>query len=149
MKKPLAVILLIIGGAVAWFALLTGSYLLAAVSDRGGSASLVVIPILILAAATFGFDCLRRLYRRKFGLNAPLFFLCAFIFPAAWAAYSLPETFRKRGFSYGGSDSSFYLGGLTEYYEQVFTPVAAITILAGALIWFGISALTEWVNEKR
>lgn len=149
MKKPLAVVLLIVGSAVAWIALLFGSAMLGTVSDTGGSASVMVIPILILAAATFGFDCLRKLYRRKFGLNAPLFFLCAYILPAAWAAYTLPETFRKRGFAYGGSDSSFYLGGLTEYYEQTFTPVAAVTILAGALIWFGLSALTEWVNEKR
>lgn len=148
MKKPLAVVLLIVGSAVAWFVLLFGSSMLGAVSDTGDSASVVVIPILILAAATFGFDCLRKLYRRKFGLNAPLFFLCAYILPAAWAAYTLPETFRKRGFAYGGSDSSFYLGGLTEYYEQTFTPVAAVTILAGALIWFGVFTVVEHVREK-
>lgn len=96
-NKVLAAALLSAGSLIAWFLLIFGSYLLGAVSDTGGSASLVIVPIAILLLATFGFDCLRKLYRRKFDIKAPLFYLCAYAFPLVWTVISLIDTFKHYG----------------------------------------------------
>lgn len=102
-NKVLAAALLSAGSLIAWFLLIFGSYLLGAVSDTGGSASLVIVPIAIPLLATFGFDCLRKLYRRKFDIKAPLFYLCAYAFPLVWTVISLIDTFKHYGNAYGGS----------------------------------------------
>lgn len=148
-NKVLAAALLSAGSLIAWFLLIFGSYLLGAVSDTGGSASLVIVPIAIPLLATFGFDCLRKLYRRKFDIKAPLFYLCAYAFPLVWTVISLIDTFKHYGNAYGGSDSDFYLGGLKEYYEQTFTPVAAMTVFGGMALWFGVWAFISAKNNAK
>lgn len=78
--------MLIIGGIAAWFVLIFGGMLLGLVIyDNYG----LICPVIITLAATFGIDRLRVLYRKKYSLKAPLFYLCAYASAAAWAVCSL------------------------------------------------------------
>lgn len=76
MKKTLAIIILLIAASAVIYGL-SFVYLLIALAlfDSGG----VLIDIAVTLAAGIGVDRLRRLYRRKYGLKAPLFFVCAYL----------------------------------------------------------------------
>lgn len=138
MKKPLAIILLIIGGAAAGFVLIIGCMLLGLVTyDIYG----FICPTVITLLATFGVDRLRILYRKKYDLKAPLFYLCAYFSEAVWAVCSLAATIKRLHSGY-----DWWFAGLAEWYDRVFVPVETAELLAGALLWLGITTI---INQYR
>lgn len=124
LKKIFAIILLIIIGVVALLVMVIAGMLLGHVADYKNSGLGLVIRIAVALAGTFGVDRLRILYKKKYGLKAPLFCLCAYAPIAIWAVCSI-ATFIFFGYSYSGYS---YLVAET------------VIVLAGALLWLAVSA---------
>lgn len=133
MKKKTAVILLIIGSVLVWTTLWIGNYFLYLIGEISFG---VALPIVVLITATFGIDCLRRLFLRKYLLGTGWFMLCAYAPAAGWAIPVLIISLSHRDFKY-----DWFMSGFTKAYEQVYTYVAAAAILGGALLWLGISSI--------
>lgn len=75
MKKPLAIVLLILGGFAGIFGLsLVNLILFGNLLSLGN-----LVGLILTASAAFGIDGLRVLFARKYGLSAPKFFLCAYV----------------------------------------------------------------------
>lgn len=75
MKKPLAIFLLIIGGAAA-IALISAANLMLFFGLYGGG---LLLAILVTAGAVFGMTRLRGVFERHYGISAPRFGLLAFV----------------------------------------------------------------------
>ena len=75
MRKELAITLLILGGAAAFFGLSFADLMLVLVLLHGG----FLIAIVVVGGAAFGINKLRGVFAEKYGLSAPKFFLCAYV----------------------------------------------------------------------
>lgn len=75
MKKPLAVFLLIVGDLAVIFGLAFLYLVLIILIEYAG----LLADIAITLAAGIGIDRLRRLFRKKYEMKAPLFFVCAYL----------------------------------------------------------------------
>ncbi|MDE6030562.1 MAG: hypothetical protein K2G32_02965 [Oscillospiraceae bacterium] len=75
MKKPLAVLLLIVGALAVIFGLAFLYFVLFLYAGYIG----ILIDIAVTLAAGMGIDRLRGLFRNKYGLKAPLFLVCAYL----------------------------------------------------------------------
>lgn len=139
MKKRSAVIILVIGAIFGWSLVWYGGFWMWAMGDLTFG---YVLPIVIMLAATFGIDCLRRLFKRKYSLAGGWFMMCAYAPAAAWSVPSLITMIKRNGSRY-----DWFMAGLEEGYEQQYTPVAAAALLGGALLWLGISAVRAKRSE--
>lgn len=133
MKKKIAVIILVIGAVIGWTMVWYGGFWLYAINEMTFGYAL---PIIIMLAAAFGADCLRRLFKRKYSLAGGWFMLCAYAPAAAWAIPSVITTIDRRNSSY-----DWFMAGPEYGYDQQYTPVAAIALAGSALLWLGIFAL--------
>ena len=140
MKKPLAIILLVIGGAATGFVLIVGCVLLGLVTYDN---YWLTCPAAVTLAATFGIDRLRILYRNKYGFKAPLFYLCVYPLEAVWAVCSLATTIQRLN-----SEYDWWFAGLAEWYDRIFVPAQAAGLIAGALLWLGISTIIDYRKAK-
>lgn len=138
MKKRIAVIVLVIGAILGWSLVWYGGFWLWAAGELTFG---IALPIVIVLAATFGTDCLRRLFRRKYSLAGGWFMLCAYAPAAAWAIPSLIKTIDNRN-----SEYNWFMGGMAHGYEQEYTPAAAAALVGGTLLWLGISVV---VTKRR
>lgn len=75
MKKGLAITLLAIGAVLGIFGLAWLAILLTLSLYPVG----IILSVVIAAAATFGLDALRRLFKRQYGFSDPNFMLCAYL----------------------------------------------------------------------
>lgn len=104
----------------------------------------IELPIVIILAATFGIDCLRRFFTRKYSLAGGWFMLCAYAPAAAWAIPSLIQTINNRNSKY-----NWFMAGIAHGYEQEYTPAAAAALVGGALLWLGISAVVTKCRKPK
>lgn len=133
LKKLIAVILLIVIGTAALLFMVIGGTLIGYVADREvGSGIGLIVQIVIALAGTFVIDRLRILYRKKYGIKAPLFYLCAYAPIAAWVGYAVISSV-SHGYPYS-------------YYGNTITAMAIV--LAGALLWLAVSAFVKRVKPK-
>lgn len=135
MKKSLAVVLLVIGSALAVFGAAVGFLCLVFVLYEWG----VLIAIVLTLAAAFGIDCLRRLFRRKYGLNAGLFFLCAYM-PSAVISMTSMIVFTLL------DDAGYFSGmfaALGEFLMAFAYIVMAFSFAAAGGIWLVIMTIVE------
>ena len=77
MKKSLAIVLLVFGGVAAVFGLAFLCMILFAELMWVG----LSIDIALICGMAFGGYCLSELFRRKYEIGAPMFFLCAYVPP--------------------------------------------------------------------
>ena len=75
MKKPLATFLLILGGLAVGVGLGVLNMILFLALYPAGA----VLAILAILAASFGIDCLRRLYKKKFNIKTQRYLVCAYV----------------------------------------------------------------------
>lgn len=128
--KPAAVVLLILGGAVLWTAMLFG---LQALWIETKSA---IPSVLIIIGVTFGIALLGLVYKKQFGIGAPVYSLCAYFPAAAWKVFTIIVYFEKLSVDreYGfptADDNAFFLR-----YE----PIEAAAVLVCAVVWFAVLA---------
>lgn len=129
----IAAILLIVIGTASLLFMVIGGTLIGYVADvEIGNGVGLAVRIVIALAGTFGIDQLRILYREKYGIKAPLFFLCAYAPTAAWAVYSAIPLI-AHGYPYS-------------YYGSLVTGMAIL--LAGVLLWLAVSAFIKKVKVK-
>lgn len=124
-----------IGAIFGWTLVWYGGFWLWA---SGEPAFGYALPIFIMLAATFGADCLRRLFKRKYSLSNGLALLCVYAPAAAWVLPSIIVMIRHHDRKYAG-----FMEGLAYGYEQQYTPAAAAALVGGALLWFGVWALAS------
>ena len=141
MKKVPAIFLLIIGAIIGWFVLWYGGYWLYLFTELNGG---LVWSVIMFVGAEFGIDCLRRFYTRKYSLPAPLFMLCAYAPAAACVIPSLIVMISRNDKYYRGK----FMSGFSYAYDQVYTPVASVALVVGALLWLGVSALRTKKERK-
>lgn len=133
LKKVISAILLIVIGTASLLFMVIGGTLIGYVADvEIGNGVGLAVRIVIALAGTFGIDQLRILYREKYGIKAPLFFLCAYAPTAAWAVYSVIPLI-AHGYPYS-------------YYGSLVTGMAIL--LAGALLWLAVSAFMKRAKTK-
>lgn len=130
MKKPLAITILVLGSAPAIFGAAIGILCLMFLLFEW---SLPVTIALVIAAA-FGIDCLRRLFRRKYGLNAGLFFLCVYAPSVAVSVSSFVVI------------SLLNVVGLGEFIMALVYIITAFSFAAAGGIWLAILTI---VGRKR
>ncbi|MBD5110951.1 MAG: hypothetical protein HDT42_00205 [Ruminococcaceae bacterium] len=130
MKKVLAIILLIAGSllvsyGISWLAII----LTLEIYPFG-----IVIAVLVAAGDALLLDFLRRLFKRRFDLSTPKFFLCAYAPPiigaaASWIYYLVMENAdRFLGF----------MAGLGEFLFAFTYSIASGVFLVFGMIWLGI-----------
>ncbi|MDE6030563.1 MAG: hypothetical protein K2G32_02970 [Oscillospiraceae bacterium] len=131
-KKAIAIILLVIIGAAALLFMVIGGMLIGYVAGRevGGGLGLTV-QIVIALAGTFGIDRLRVLYREKYDLKAPLFYLCVYAPTVIWAVYSVITSIGYPEPNYGGLVKEMTI------------------VLAGALLWLTASTIMGKVKLNK
>ncbi|MCM1165564.1 MAG: hypothetical protein NC299_03875 [Lachnospiraceae bacterium] len=134
MKKSLAAALLIIGGLTAVFGLtILGILLFFGLMELG-----LLIGIVVALGAAFGADRLRVLFRKKYGLNAGVFFLCAYVPPLVGAGIAfvtvllLDEAGYFSGFLAGVRAAIFALASLIA--AGVFAAAGGVMLLISAMI---------------
>ncbi len=132
LKKVIAVILLIVIGTAALLFMVIGGTLIGYAADREVGGVGLIVQIVIALAGTFGIDRLRILYRKKYGIKAPLFYLCAYAPIAAWVGYAVISSV-SHGYPYS-------------YYGNTITAMAIV--LAGALLWLAVLAFVERAKIK-
>lgn len=134
LKKALAAVLLIVIGAAALLFMVIGGTLIGHVADMElADGSGLIVRIVIALAGTFGIDRLRVLYKKKYGIKAPAFYLCAYAPTAAWASYAVISSV-SRGYPYS-------------YYGNIITEMAIVS--AGALLWLAVSAVIKKAKSRR
>lgn len=134
--KPAAVAGLILGGAVLWTAMLFGLQTLWTETKSA------IPSVLIIMGVTFGVDLLGLVYKKRFGIGAPVYSLCAYFPAVVWKVYVFIVYFerlaadREYGFP-TADDNALFLR-----YE----PIEAAAILIGAVVWFAV--LTAVTRRK-
>lgn len=128
--KPVAIVVLMIGSAVLWTGMIFGT-------ERLWTETESVIPsVLIILAVTFGIDVLRKVYGKRFGIGASVFYLCSYFAALGWKIYSFYVYFERLSADrdYGfptAADNAFFLR---------YVPIEAAAIVIGAVVWFAVSA---------
>lgn len=128
--KPAAVVLLILGGAVLWTAMLFGLQTLWIETKS------VIPSILIIIGVTFGIALLGLVYKKQFGIGAPVYGLCAYFPAVVWKIFTFIVYFgrlsadREYGFP-TADDNALFLR-----YE----PIEAAAVLVCAVVWFAVLA---------
>ena len=140
MKKRTAIIILVIGAIIAQTLLWFGGFWLCLLFELTFVLELSIIVIML--AATFGIDCLRRFFARKYSLTTGWFMLCAYAPAAAWVIPSLIKTINNRNSKYN------FMAGIARGYEQEYTPAAAAALVGGALLWLGIFSVAAKRRSK-
>mgnify|MGYP001030285559 FL=1 len=132
--KPAAVVMLILGGAVLWTALFFGLQFLW-IGTRS-----VIPSVLILIGVTFGVDLLGLVFKKQFGIGAPVYCLCAYFPALLWKIFAFIVYFmrlsadRKYGFP-TADDNAFLL---------MYQPTEAAAVLVCAVVWFAVlTAITR------
>lgn len=141
MKKTLAIIILIIGSALAVFGVSIGFLTVLLILVGPG----VLVAIALALAAAFGIDCLRRLFHRKYGLNAGLFFLCAYAPSAATSVilYIVVALLDEAGYFSG------MFPGLGEFLLAISYMLSAFALAAAGGIWLVIMTAVERKRSGR
>lgn len=134
--KPAAVTLLILGGAVLWTAMFIGLQFLW-IETRNAVPS-----VLIIFGITFGIALLGLVYKRRFGIGAPVYSFCAYFSVAVWKIFALVTYFERlssdREFGFPtADDNAFFLR-----YE----PIEAAAVLICAVFW--VTVLTALTRRK-
>ncbi len=129
-KKPLAIILLLFGALLVFF-IAAFAYVLIFLNVGGFG---LLINIAATLAAGIGVDRLRRLFRKKYGLKAPLFFVCAYLLSIIGSVVYLAV------FAYLDSIGYFvgFLAGLGELILGIawLVTAAAFTAVGGLYLLF-------------
>lgn len=131
MKKPLAVTLLVLGGLAAVFGLSVLCMLLFfELMDIG-----LFIDFVLVLGAAFGGYCISKLYRRKYEMGAPMFFLCAYVPPMIGSGISLTVILILDELGYFNG----FLAGLGEALTALaFVAVSVMLAIAGG-IWIAVA----------
>ncbi|MDE7193322.1 MAG: hypothetical protein K2O14_05060 [Oscillospiraceae bacterium] len=137
MKKPLAIILLLIGASAALFALAFMYIVLMLCAGYIG----VLIDIAVTLAAGMGIDRLRRLFRNKYGIKAPVFFLAAYLPSIIGSAVYLAVVIHLNNMGYFEG----FLGGLVELLLGYTWIIAAAAFAAVG----GLYLLISFIIEKK
>lgn len=116
-----------IGGLAAIFGMSVLNFVLSRVLWTKG----ILIGIALVLGAAFGFDGLRKLFRRKYGLNAAKFFLCAYVPSIVSAGIQIVAVF------------VFLLGGLGNLFIAVFYIFTSAALAAEGGIWLAVSAAVD------
>lgn len=130
MKKALAVIPLIIGsflilGALLWltcFAALRGFFF--------GSFG-VLIAIVIVGATAYGMNRVRLVFKQKFGLSAPKFFLCVYLPPILGAVAHLIWFLNAKS-----KDYQYFIPWQIDFITCIIYLIAAITLPIFGAVWY-------------
>ena len=138
MKKPLAVVLLVVGGLVGIFGLSILNLALFFLIWGPG----VFIAIAATLAAAFGIDCLRRLYKRKYELKTARFLVCAYVPSVLCAAIAYITVLKldEAGYFTG------FLAGLGEFMITFSYLITAGAALAAAFVWLAVLRI---INKRR
>lgn len=142
MKKPLAIIILLIAASAVIYGLSIVYLLLAlALFDCGG----VLIDIAATLAAGIGIDRLRRLYHRKYGLKAPLFFVCAYLPSIVGSAVYFAVYNYLDGIGYFEG----FFAGLGEFILGLSWIATAAAFTAAGGLYLFISLITDIIKKRR
>lgn len=136
MKKPLAIILLLIGALAALFALAFMYIVLLLYAGYIG----ILIDIAVTLASGMGVDRLRGLFRNKYGMKAPIFFLITYLPSIIGSAAYLAVVIHLNNMGYFEG----FLGGLGELllgYTWIITAAAFVAV-------GGLYLLISFIIEK-
>lgn len=135
MKKPVAITLLILGGLAAVFGMAVLGLILIFEFMWGG----LLIGIAAVIGMAFGADRLRMLFKRKYGMNAAKFFLCAYVPPIVGSVilYVVVELLDEAGYFSG------FFAGLGEFLMALSCVIASGAFAAAGGIWLAVSTIIE------
>lgn len=133
MKKPLTVILLILGGLAAGAGLGVLNMILFLVLYPVGAA----LAILLILAASFGIDCLRYLYKKKFGMKTQRYLVCAYVPSVLFSAMFFIIVLRLDA---GGYFQGF-MAGLGEFVFGLSWMLSSGALLVTSFIWLMLSGV--------
>ena len=133
MKKPLAILLLIVGGLAGVFGLSFANVIIFFLLYGAGLA----VDIALTLAAAFGIDRLRVLFKRKYEMKAPKFLVLAYV-PSVLCSAAAVIIFMeldRAGYFEG------LFAGLGEFIFSLSYVITAGAILIMAFIWLIISTI--------
>lgn len=131
MKKSLAVVLLVICGIAAVFGLSVLCMLLFVELMNIG----LFIDFALVLGTAFGGYCISKLYRRKYGMGASMFFLCAYVPPMIGSGIFFTVVLILDGVGYFDG----FFAGLGETLTALASVIVSDVLAIAGGIWLAVA----------